>query len=76
MPKRGNLSEFNADTEDDWPSYIEQMNLYFICIFENMNDALHSIVKYTKILLSTNEISYFLEMFPHASFPYKKYNSL
>ena len=26
MPKHGNLSEFNADTEDDWPSYIEQMN--------------------------------------------------
>ena len=26
MPKHGNLSEVNADTEDDWPSYIEQMN--------------------------------------------------
>ena len=26
MPKHRNLSEFNADTEDDWPSYIEQMN--------------------------------------------------
>ena len=26
MPKHGNLSEFNVDTEYDWPSYIEQMN--------------------------------------------------
>lgn len=26
MPKFGNLSEFNAYSEDDWPSYIEQMN--------------------------------------------------
>ena len=26
MTKHGNLSEFNADTEDDWPSYIEQIN--------------------------------------------------
>ena len=65
MPKCGNLSEFNADTEDDWPSYIEQMNHYFI--FENMNDALHSIVKCTKILLPTDEISYFPEMLPQVS---------
>ena len=67
MPKHGNLSEFNADTEDDWPSYIEQMNHYFICIFENMNDALHSIVKYTKILLPTDKISYLPEMLPQVS---------
>ena len=30
MPKHDNLSEFNTETEDDWPSYIEQMNHYFI----------------------------------------------
>ena len=44
MPKHRNLSEFSADTEDEWPSYIEQMNHYFIA-----ND-----IYFTELMWSTD----------------------